>query len=143
MIRPTAKLPRRNRRGFTLIEVLVTMVMMGIILPVALHAMSSAMLAASYARHATEAATLGQSKLNEMVAMLMSGEVNTISGSGDFGPGWPDYTWECQETYDTNLAVTQLDLKVVWLARGQERSVLLSTMVADPTAVATEETTTN
>src|SRR4051794_38319604 len=67
--RGSAALPRRAMRaGFTLIEVLATLVLLGIILPAAMRGVSIGLAMASHARHVTEAAQLAEAKLNELVA---------------------------------------------------------------------------
>ncbi|HVT90926.1 MAG TPA: type II secretion system protein [Tepidisphaeraceae bacterium] len=123
---------RTSRSAFTLIEVLVTMGLMGIVLPVAMRGISISIAAASYARHAAEASTLGQSKLNEIVASLMNTQSMSVSDSGDFGPAWPDYTYRSTQTYDSDLLLTTVTLTVIWNERGQQRTMDLTTMVADP-----------
>src|SRR4051812_36630552 len=85
---------RRNRfpRGFTLIEVLITMMLMALILPAAMKGASIAMASASSARHRTEAATLATSKLNELIAL---NEWN-FAQQGNFAPQHPEYNWSSQ-----------------------------------------------
>jgi len=113
------------RRAFTLIEVMATLVLLGIVLPVAMRGISVALAASENARHMSEAATLGQAKLNEIVS---TGEWATMSTSGDFGTDWPAYQWTCQ-TVPRDYNVTELVLTVNWLQRGQTRSLNVSSMV--------------
>jgi prepilin-type N-terminal cleavage/methylation domain-containing protein len=115
---------RHNLKGFTLIEVLATMVLMAIILPVTMQALSVSLGAASSARHTTEAAGLAQEKLNELIS---TGQLNAIS-NGDFGTDHPGYRWEIgTTTRDYNL--TEVSLRVLWTERGQEKSLAVSTLV--------------
>src|SRR2546423_9326344 len=81
---------RHNLKGFTLIEVLATMVLMAIVLPVTMQALSVSLGAASSARHTTEASGLAQAKLNELIS---TGQWNSTS-NGDFGTDHPGYRWE-------------------------------------------------
>jgi general secretion pathway protein I len=113
-------------RGFTLIEVLATLLLMTIALPVIMHGISLATSAGSLAKRRTEAASLTNSKLNELVA---TGQWQSGQLSGDFGTDWPDYTWSAQlNDYDgTNK---QLDVTVNWIGRGGEQEAMtLSTLV--------------
>jgi prepilin-type N-terminal cleavage/methylation domain-containing protein len=119
-----------GRHGFTLVEVLVTMVIMAIVLPVVMRGISGATNAASFAKHSAEASMRGEQLLNEMALVLANGETFTYGSSGDFGDGI--YRWTLQNADDTEIGVTTLVLGVVWDERGQERTVNLSTMVADP-----------
>lgn len=116
---------RRGRPGFTLLEVLAALVVMGIVLPVAMSGASLAMRAGSLARHQAEAATLGEAKLTEMVS---TGTWSTSGAQGDFGQDFPQYRWTIQ-TAQREMDVTELQLSVIWRERGQDRSVLVSTLV--------------
>ena len=57
---------RPRRAGFTLIEVLAALVLIGVVLPVAMKGVSIAMQAASHARHTGEAVELARHKLTEL-----------------------------------------------------------------------------
>ncbi|MFI5381796.1 MAG: type II secretion system protein [Tepidisphaerales bacterium] len=124
----SAKPPRR-RRGFTLPEVLATMVLMGIVLPVVATGISGALAAASRARLTAQAATLGETKLSELI---VTAQWSSASGGGDFGPDWPGYRWECQ-TASRDYGATEIVLKVTWQERGTDKFLLLSTMAYDNT----------
>ena len=60
--------PFGARRGFTLLEVLATLVLVGIILPAVMHGISLATIAAGEAKHKVEAVSLAQTKLAELTA---------------------------------------------------------------------------
>src|SRR5258708_4861349 len=87
--------------GFTLIEVLATIALLGIILPVAMQGVSVATGIASTARHRSEAGALAESKMTELIATQQYANGGTLSG--DFGQDWPDYRWEAQ-TSDWNAS---------------------------------------
>jgi prepilin-type N-terminal cleavage/methylation domain-containing protein len=122
------KSARRRRSGFTLVEVLASLVIMGIVLPFAMRGASLAMHAGSVARHQAEAATLGEAKLTEMVSMGAWAD----SSQGDFGNDFPQYRWT-MENVQRDLGLTELMLSVIWQERGEDRSVKLSTFVYVPT----------
>jgi prepilin-type N-terminal cleavage/methylation domain-containing protein len=129
----TLQQPRRRCRrgggGFTLVEVLASLVIMGIVLPFAMRGASLAMHAGSVARHQAEAATLGEAKLTEMVSM---GSWADSGAGGDFGQDFPQYRWTLDNT-QRDIGVTELMLSVIWQERGEDRSVKLSTFVYIPT----------
>src|SRR4051812_31300269 len=76
-----------RRRGFTLIEVLATMVLLGIIIPVAMRGVSISLAAADKAKHTSQAAALAESKLNDLLTQSASGGSGGGSNlSGDFAP---------------------------------------------------------
>ena len=115
---------RRSRHGFTLVEVLATLVLIGIILPVAQRGVSIALASASIAKHRAQAATLADSKLNQLLA---EGQLNTANQSGDFMPEHPDYHWNVQ-TAQRDYGLTEVNLRVIWLERGQEHELVVSTL---------------
>lgn len=119
----------RRRRAFTLVEVLVTLVMVGIILVVAMNGISLALYASGDARRKLEATSLAEMKLAEMTAGLLLQMNSATTGAGDFGPEWPGYRYEAtQQNVNGDAELTELQVRVIWQARQQERFVTLSTM---------------
>ena len=143
----------RRRAGFTLVEVLASMAIVLVVLPVAMEAISMESSTSPRARRLLEAGNLAQSKLAELVATNAWQNGNT---SGDFNPDFPDYTWTAQVTQyqgttaghasgsssasgttigstttgsATGSALQQLDVTVTWPARNTTFSITLSTLV--------------
>lgn len=117
---------KRSARGFTLIEVLAAIVLMGIVLPVAMNAISVATMVGSAAKRRSEAAMLVQSKLSELVVTKgwQNGNMN-----GDWAEDHPDYRWVAElKEWDTS-SLKELDVHVLWTASGREQSVTLSTLI--------------
>ena len=126
------------RSGFTFIEVLATIMMLAIVMPVAMKAVSLSTDTARNARARTEAAGLAQAKLAELIA---TGEWQSGVLAGDFGSDWPQYRWNAQvgtwtpPVYNDNGSdpgntVNEIDLQVSWrTSGGVDRSVTLSTLV--------------
>lgn len=87
----------QKRAGFTLVEVLAALLMVAIVLPLAMKGVTIASATASAARHRSEASTLAQSKLDELVALqsmrTTQGVGSATAMSGDFGNDWPGYQW--------------------------------------------------
>ncbi len=117
-----------QRSGFTLVEVLATLVLLGVVLPVAMRGVSLAISSADVARHTAEAASLAEAKLNELV---ITGDWSVSGASGDFGADWPDYRWTSQSA-GRDYGLTEVMLSVVWTDKGRERNVTVSTLVYDP-----------
>lgn len=129
----------RRRRGFTLPEVLATLVIVGIVLPVAMRGITVSLQAAGESRHKVEAGQLAQQKLSEL--LLDRANTSSLNGSGDFGDAWPDYKWESTSStarLNTTAEVDEVDVTVKWTAQGAERSVVLSTLVFPETSTGTE-----
>jgi len=119
-----------SKGAFTLIEVLAALTLVAIVLPVVVDGVSLSLATAGQARQQTEAASLAQSKLAELVA---TGQLHDSEIAGDFGPDWPEYRWSAwvDEWEDTRLA--QLDVSVIWTRRGRERNVTLTTLIYEGT----------
>lgn len=131
---------RQSRRGFTLIEVLVTMVLMGIVIPVAMRGITLALNAASTAKRSAEAAHLAEQKMDEL---LSTSDPNQFTGEGDFGTDWPGYRWKADtNTSDDNMATLTID--VSYNVAGRARDVQVTTLVSldylDATAGTTSST---
>ena len=108
-------------------EVLATMTLAGIVLPVAMHGISVATAAAGQARRQTEAAALAEAKVSEMVS---SGSWQGSEMSGDFKPDHPEYVWKAAvSNWQGGANLMQLDVSVEWTARGATRNVMVTTLV--------------
>ena len=81
------------------------------------------------------AATLGQSKLNEIVAIVQTQQTNTLGSSGDFGAQWPAYAWTYEEAYNSDLAVIEAALVVHWSEPAGPRQIRIPTILMDSVAV--------
>lgn len=127
---PTPTLPRSTRggskRGFTLIEVLTTMVVMAIVLPIAMRGISLTLQAAEMAKRSAIAATLADGKLNELSSS--TGLTNAGTNSGDFSPDYPEYQWQATTT-SISLGLEQIDVQVTWHGRDGERKLTVSTVI--------------
>ncbi len=124
-------------QGFTLIEVLAALLLIGIVLPVAMQGVSIATRTATLARQKSEAASMAQSKLNELLA---SGNVESGPQAGDFAEdGAPEFSWKA--TIDpwsdpnalvansSTATINQISVTVIWRFGTQDRSVMVSTLV--------------
>lgn len=113
-----------RRAGFTLVEVLCALVLIGVVLPVAMRGISLSLAAASKARHTGEASELARHKLAEL---SLQTDTSLYSSSGDFGADWPEYKW--QSTFvSRDYGVNELTVTVTWKSRGEDQSLALSTL---------------
>jgi len=118
-------LRRPNRVAFTLVEVLATLVLAAVILPVAMRGISLALTVAGESRHRMEAASLAQNKLTDLIA---TGEWQSADLSGDFGENWPGYRWQAEVLDWDGTALRQISVSVNWTSAGRERDVALTTL---------------
>ena len=111
--------PRRS--AFTIVELLATLTLVGIVLPVAVHGI---VLCLATSAHAKQLAA--QSKMAELVA---TGPWYDAELGGDFGEDWPDYRWLAQFHEWEDSRLSQLDVCVMWTRRSQDHDVTLSTLI--------------
>lgn len=129
-----ANLARRSRRprrggaapGFTLIEVLAALLLLAIVIPVIMRGISLATAAGSLAKQRSDAYSLCESKLDELLA---TGQWQYGNLSGDFNPDYPKYRWSANVVDWTDPSVEQLDVHVTWTRNGKDKDVVLSTLV--------------
>jgi prepilin-type N-terminal cleavage/methylation domain-containing protein len=120
---------KRARRGFTLVEVLATLVLLGIVLPPIMRCTSIALSAASSARHTTEAAALAQTQLQQVIALNQWSQ----SMQGDFSQqGHPEYQWTIQ-SQPRDYGVSDVMITVSWKEAGADRQLRLTTLAYDTT----------
>lgn len=117
-------------RAFTLVEVLAALLLVAIVIPVVMQGISLATTAASSAKRRTEAASLAQSKMAELVATDgWSGGVLSGSFDVDDGNEADAYSWQADVSAWTEPYVKLLAVHVMWDGTDGQRSVTLSTLV--------------
>ena len=126
-----------RRRAFTLPEVLATLVLVGIIVPVAMRGLTVALQTSAYARQQLEAGQLAQAKLNEL---LIQRDQTTFESSGDFGADWPDYRWVSHGQLAAFTAY-EVTVTVQWTAQGVPRTLSMATMIYPPSSTTTTTST--
>jgi prepilin-type N-terminal cleavage/methylation domain-containing protein len=133
---------RRHARGFTLPEVLATMLLVGIVLPAAMRGVSMALAASDDARKKMEATALAENKLAELTADLILSQAQADVTPGGQAVDQPPYTIE-PSVVSVEAELAEVSVRVSWTARGEQRSVVLSSLVygaaAATTGTATED----
>ncbi|MEN6426779.1 MAG: prepilin-type N-terminal cleavage/methylation domain-containing protein [Phycisphaerales bacterium] len=131
---PTIRLTRWSagpgapgRGGFTFIELLVTVALIGIIMPVAMRSIALCTRLGGQSRRQMEAASLAKTKLSELI---VTGDWENGSDQGEFeGDDWADYTWSMTVSNWTDTSVRLIRLTVSWRAMGRKYGVTLSTLM--------------
>ena len=148
--------PLASRRGFTLVEVLATMMFMTIVLPYTMDGIMLANSMSGLAKNRLEAISLAESKLNEIVAEWQAtDQIATTPTSGEFGPPeFPglstryvvemlpenerlDLEEATAPSTSTGLGVSgliEVTVRVTWMARGRPYEVRVSTFIYPPTS---------
>jgi len=114
-----------RRGGFTFIELLATMVLIAVIMPVAMKSIGLCTRLGGLSRRQIEAASLAKTKMTELI---ITGEWENGNQRGNFGDDWPGYEWKASVTNWTDASVRQLELMVLWESMGRQRSVTLTTL---------------
>lgn len=100
----------QDLRGFTLLEVMIAMTILAIALVTVFQSQSQSISMESQARFSTTAALLAQGKMAELEAAQAR---DLMSGRGDFGENFPDYTWEVDVRASEINDLKKIDLVVV------------------------------
>lgn len=129
----------RYSRGFTLVEVLATLLLVAIVLPAALRAITLSLAAGGNAARQRDATLLAESKLEELVATRAWQDSDL---DGDFSRSPSGDVLESEETASTasyrwvatvedwlDSTVKELTVRIIWDSRGAEREVALTTLV--------------
>ena len=113
--------------GFTFVELLATIVLISIVMPVVMRTIGLCTQLAGQSRRQVEAVCLAKTKLTELTAAQ---DWENGSNRGDFGNDWPGYEWTMTlANWTEDASVRQLDLTVSWRSVGRQRKVTLSTLV--------------
>jgi type II secretory pathway pseudopilin PulG len=114
----------RRPGAFTFVEVLASLLFLGLLIPVVVSALTLSNRASVTAERAATAAQLAEAQLNELI---VTGEAAT-SASGDFGEERPGYRWELTSTDWTTDTMTELTMTVFFPVQGQEQQVQVTTL---------------
>lgn len=119
---------KRDRAGFTFVEMLAAMAFLGILMPVVISALTISNRAAVVSERATVATQLAENRLQEMI---VDDSWTSASSRGDFGEQWPGYRWELTKGDWQSGAMTELSLNVFFQVQGREHDVRLTTLVTE------------
>lgn len=133
----TASSPRglghNFRGGFTLVEALIALLLIAVVLPVVIQAISTSLRLGVYADRRAQAVALAENQLAEIV---LSGDWQYGDAEGVFTeddapeldePG--AFHWALAVEDWTDTSYQQFTMTVTWQQRQRERSVSLSTVV--------------
>jgi prepilin-type N-terminal cleavage/methylation domain-containing protein len=135
---------RNRRRGFTLVEVLCTLTVLLVLLPVTMQGISLAARVASITRQKAEATALAQSVMDELIATQAS---QNEPMDGEESHRAISYKWHAAFSQWDNgdfvqdTTVQQLDVTVQWQFQNNPQEITLSTLIYIPDPTLTETTT--
>ena len=128
-----------RRRGFTLIEALAALLLVGMVMPIAMQALSLTLRLAGAAARTNTAVMLAESAMHELLSRQTwdSAEMQGTFDDAGFGECDPDgaragsspYRWEATLGDWIDSSLGELTVRVTWMARGREHEVTLTTLV--------------
>ena len=123
-----------DKKGFTLVEVMVSVVVLGIGIASVLGLIGQATRAVSMARGVTIQTSLARLAMVEIENKYWQKKVDDIDTSGDFGDEFPDYSYEVEIIEDIDEEVPALQeviLTVYWERGKNKRPYILTTYLID------------
>jgi len=116
-----------ERGGFTFMELLATIVLIAVIMPVAMRSIGLCTRLAGQSRRQMEAASLAKAKLTELI---VTGGWQDGNQRGRFDDKeWDGYEWSMTVKNWTDALVRELELTVSWRSVGRQQGVTLSTLM--------------
>ena len=135
---PTKRLMSAEANGFTLVEILVTLAILGAVLPALLHAFASAARNQRLSDNSTTALYLLKFRMAEIE---MGGYPEVGEETGEFGDN-TRYLWSSiVEDVDSEEVenVRRVQVTVTWQHRNRERSMSMNTYIADRQKAQTQQ----
>ncbi len=122
----------RGTGGFTLLEVIVSLVVLAADLVAVLGAFTASMAATGAAENRTIATMLLNEKLEELKKepLVTAGE-----DEGDFGEEFEDYRWNVEVIESGTPGLVYVVVTVSWLERGKETELSIRTLLRGGEAV--------
>jgi len=111
-----------DRRGFTLLEVLVSLAILSTTLLLAYRVISGAIAAEDRSERWTSATCLGESLVREATASFP----DTGETEGTFAPPMAAYSWKRSVRPAAHADAREVHVAVTWSAEGREERVTLS-----------------
>lgn len=116
--------------GFSFAELLAAMLFLAILVPVVVEGLSLSGRAAVRAERSQVALQLAEKRLQEL---LLDDQWRSAPTRGEFSRDWPEYRWEFERGRWAQDDMTQLTVRVLFLVRGREHAVELTTLASDST----------
>jgi prepilin-type N-terminal cleavage/methylation domain-containing protein len=124
---------QRRARAFTLVEVLASLLLMAIIIPVAMEGMSVASRAGVLGQRKAAAMRVAERVLNELI---VQGDTQNSTASGNALDGDANYPWTLRSETWSEDAMTHLTVTVTFTVQGNQYDVSASTLLAPTSATA-------
>ena len=127
---------KRVQGGFSILEVVVALSIAAIVLPILIRSFSQGTRNQALIENRTTALYLLKLRMSEIE---MLGELEAGTEEGEFGSN-SRFSWSSDIAESNVEGLYQVTVTVFWQERGQEKSVELSTYIADKNIEQEEET---
>ncbi|MFH1062883.1 MAG: type II secretion system protein [Candidatus Omnitrophota bacterium] len=120
-----ADMHNKNQKGFTLLEVMLSLAIISISLMVIIYSFSQAITAKAAVSNYTKAMFLSQKKLFD----LSFSNLRTVENQGQFLEPFEQFKWQIKtdRTNFSNLA--KVDLIIEWQQQGKSKNLQVSTLM--------------
>lgn len=119
---------RRKNSGVLLLEVLITVSLLGVGLTVILQAFSASIGAIRTAQQYTRAAFLAEDKLSQIKQEALQGDdIAAGQESGEFSEENKDFSWESEINPLEDTSLNEAKITVSWQQKDRENEVFLTT----------------
>jgi prepilin-type N-terminal cleavage/methylation domain-containing protein len=115
-----------GRRGFTLVEVLASLLLMAIIIPVAMEGMSIASRVGMLGQRKSAAMRVAERLLNEL---MVEGQTQQNSASGTTADGDTAYPWTMRVENWPEDAMQEMTVTVTFTVQGNNYEVSVTTLL--------------
>ncbi len=117
---------RSVRRAFTLVEVLASLMLIALVVPVAMEAMAVASRAGELGQRKAAAVRVGERVLGEL---LLEGQLAAGASSGVAQEGPFEYPWSARVENWPEDALQQVTVTVTFSVRGTAQEIALATLL--------------
>jgi general secretion pathway protein I len=115
----------RGNSGFTLLEVMIALVIVGTALIACLTLTNRCVHSQEQVQRITAATMLAQHKMSELEAAARRGELDSITTEGTWTPPYSQYSWDVTFNSTAIEGVQQVSVAIIWgdRARNEEVSI--------------------
>ena len=119
----------KNKKGFTLIEIMISLVILGVSLVVLLGLRNRDIAISSEANHIVVATLLAKERI-ALFSLDKNKEV--VEPKGDFAEPYTDYHWEMALNESGFPKIKALSVHVIWNEQDRKEKVMVTTYIAGP-----------